>query len=141
MKTLLIILWGVLLFVFTCASDSGFWVAGTFPTFHWSTTPDFHELTNMDLMPTFGYIIRKIGHFSGFAVLAAFFYRQNKSIKKSIMYSVFYAIFTEFIQLYFGRDGRLYDVVIDTAGILFGMTLITMAYRRKIRRKMSDSVL
>lgn len=138
MKTFLIISWGVILFVFTCASDSGFWVIGAVPSFHWSASPDFNVMTKLDLMYNFGYVIRKIGHFSGFAFLAVLFYSQNKSIMKSIIFSISYALLTELLQLYFGRDGRLYDVVIDSAGILFGMIVMQMIYKINPHCKLSN---
>lgn len=41
-----------------------------------------------------------------------------------IAFSVTFAVLTEVIQLYFGRDGRLYDIVIDSLGILLGLVLV-----------------
>lgn len=132
MKPFLIIFWGVILFVFTCASDSGFWASGSVPSFHWFASPNFSEMIKLDLMYNFGYVIRKIGHFLGFSVLAILFYNKIKSIGKSIIHSILYALLTELLQLYFGRDGRLYDVVIDSAGILFGMVIMQIIYKTKL---------
>ncbi|UQZ33138.1 hypothetical protein C2I18_05935 [Paenibacillus sp. PK3_47] len=123
MKVVLVLIWGFILFVFTCAGDSGFWSAGDLPYFHWKGTPDFHKMLLTDLKLTPGYIIRKIGHFSGFAILAGLILHMSKKVSVSLVLSVGYAIFTEVLQLYFGRDGRLYDVGIDSAGVLFGLLL------------------
>lgn len=86
--------------------------------------PNYNDLFIIDLKATPAYVIRKIGHFSGFAFFAIFIWIQNRSFLRSAFYSIAYAILTELLQLYFGRDGRLYDIVIDSLGIL--MALITI---------------
>lgn len=139
MKTFVLIAWAMLLLVFTCASDSSFWVNGTVPSFHWLGSADFHELTTLDLKYTSGYIIRKIGHFSGFAVLAVLFYRRSKSTVMSILVSIAFALLTELLQLYFGRDGRLYDVAIDSAGVLLGAMVVQIVNRIKFDRNLSNA--
>lgn len=126
MKAVMLLFWGIVLFIFTCAANSGFWSAGVLPYFHWTPSADYHHLLQMDLYHTKAYIIRKIGHFSGFSIFGILLYRINKSYGKSILLSVAFAISTEIFQLYFGRDGRLYDMVIDSAGILTGMILIAL---------------
>lgn len=127
MRTVLIIFWGIILFIFTCASNSQFWKMGEMPMFHWSGDPNFHDLTQLNLYHSSRFIIQKIGHFLGFAIFAILLYWRSKNIKISIVFSVMYAILTELLQLYFGRDGRIYDVIIDSAGILLGI-LIVMIY-------------
>ncbi|MGM0880098.1 MAG: VanZ family protein [Bacillota bacterium] len=81
----------------------------------------------MDFRMTISYISQKIGHFSGFAIFAVLLISQNKRMGKSIILAVVYAILTEFLQLYFGRHGRLYDIAIDTAGIICGVIILRMA--------------
>lgn len=139
MRTVLIIFWGIVLLVFTCASDSGFWVSGTIPTFHLSAPPDFHNLLTLDIRYTSTWIIRKIGHFSGFAILAVLLYRKNKSALKSILFSIGFALLTELLQLYFGRDGRLYDVAIDSAGVLLGAMAAQIIYKFRFDRNLSNA--
>lgn len=139
MKTVLIIFWAVVLFVFTCASDSGFWVSGSIPSFHLSDLPDFHNLLKLDMRYTSTFITRKIGHFSGFAVLAILFYRRNKSLGRSILFGVGYALLTELLQLYFGRDGRLYDVAIDSAGVVIGAVVAILMSKIRFNRNLSNA--
>ena len=124
MKAAMLLVWGIVLFIFTCAANSSFWSTGVLPYFHWTPSPDYHHLLQMDLYYNKAYIIRKIGHFSGFSIFGILLYRINKSYGKSILMAVGFAIATEIFQLYFGRDGRLYDMVIDSCGILTGMVLI-----------------
>lgn len=124
----MLILWGIVLFIFTCATNSGFWLTGEIPFFHWlPNDPNYQDLFKLDLKLTFRYVFQKIGHFSGFAIFTVLLFRYNRSMRKSIIISVAYAVLTELLQLCFGRDGRLYDIVIDSAGILCGMFLVRIA--------------
>ncbi|QSF47347.1 VanZ family protein [Paenibacillus tianjinensis] len=124
MKAVMLFLLGIVLLIFTCAANSTFWSTGVLPYFHWTPSPDYHHLLVMDLYHTKAYIIRKIGHFSGFCIFGILLYRITRSYGKSIFWSIIFAVTTEIFQLYFGRDGRLYDMVIDSAGILTGMILL-----------------
>jgi hypothetical protein len=124
MKKAMIFFWGVVLFIFTCAANSSFWETGSMPNFHFISLPNYNDIFIIDLKLTVAYVVRKIGHFSGFAFFAVFLWIQNKRFLKSVYYSIAYACITELLQLYFGRDGRLYDILIDTLGILFGLLVI-----------------
>lgn len=126
MRMFWVMAWAVVLFVFTCAANSSFWATGDLPIFHWTHSPDYHELLRMDLKATYGFIFRKIGHFSCFGFLAVLIYYRNKSVSKSIMYAIAYAVLTEFLQLYFARDGRIYDMFIDSAGIVVAAILVQL---------------
>ncbi|MNE90246.1 VanZ like family protein [compost metagenome] len=83
----------------------------------------------MDIKYTELFITRKIGHFVGFAIFAMLLYRINRSYIKSIVWSIAFAVSTEIFQLYFGRDGRIYDMVNDSAGIVTGIILIAVVKR------------
>ncbi|WP_231574920.1 VanZ family protein [Paenibacillus sp. FSL R7-0273] len=125
----MLFLWGIVLFIFTCAADSSFWSKGVMPYFNLTPDPDFYNLLQMDIRYTKLFITRKIGHFVGFAIFGMLLYRINKSYIKSIVWSIVFAVSTEIFQLYFGRDGRIYDMVNDSAGIVAGMIVIA-AFKR-----------
>lgn len=127
MRITAVIIWGIVLFVFTCANNSKFWRTAQMPTFQWVSNPDFLVLLKTTFTLTTGYAIQKVGHFLGFAVFGILLYRRNNSVWKSFILSVMYAILTELLQLYFGRDGRLYDVVIDSAGIVLALSFVYIA--------------
>ncbi|MEK5445915.1 VanZ family protein [Paenibacillus sp. FSL R7-0331] len=129
MKALMLFLWGIVLFIFTCAADSSFWSKGAMPYFHLTPSPDFRNLLQMDIRYTEIFITRKIGHFVGFAIFGMLLYRINKSYIQSIVWSILFAVSTEIFQLYFGRDGRIYDMVNDSAGIVTGIILIAVVKR------------
>jgi hypothetical protein len=65
----------------------------------------------------------KSGHFMGFAVLDLFILQIAKDRRKAAAISLFCAAASEIVQLFFMRDGRLLDIGIDAAGILFALFL------------------
>lgn len=52
MKAVMLFLWGIVLFIFTCAADSSFWSKGVMPYFHLTPGPDFRNLLQMDIRYT-----------------------------------------------------------------------------------------
>jgi VanZ family protein len=68
------------------------------------------------------YMIQKIGHFSGFLVLTLIFTDLGRQ-KKGILGAIGFAVLTEILQLYFNRDGRIFDMFIDSLGILSAYVL------------------
>ncbi|WHY71982.1 VanZ family protein [Fictibacillus enclensis] len=84
------------------------------------TSPDFsHFFSFSDITlihPNF--ILIKTGHFLGFAIMDLLLFAWLGKHGRAAVLSFGFAVFTEVMQLYFGRDGRLYDVIIDTMGII-----------------------
>lgn len=73
------------------------------------------------------YVTQKIGHFSCFFVLtliATIGVKSRTAFKQGVMIAVGYAVFTELLQPFFGRDGRIVDVFIDSAGIVLAATIV-----------------
>jgi VanZ family protein len=64
------------------------------------------------------WILSKIGHFSGFFILDCLLLNLFRERKVSLLLSILFAIVTELAQLFVGRDGRIYDMVIDSSGAL-----------------------
>lgn len=77
------------------------------------------------------FIIRKTAHFLEYAILFSLYFRAFKkttqfSIKKIIIFSLFltilYSISDEYHQTKVnGRTGRIFDVLVDSLGGLFGL--------------------
>ncbi len=95
--------------------------------------PNYNELTP-NQQETASFSIRKIAHFSiyfllGFVVINAFTYTFNLSKYYMLFLSLFasflYASFDEFVfqGMTEGRAPQITDVLIDTLGALFGITL------------------
>jgi VanZ family protein len=87
--------------------------------FHWNWRPDFLSFFNLNDLTMIHrhFVIVKLGHFTGFAIMDLLIYNLIHSHKRSILIAMIFAFMTEFLQLFFGRDGRLYDLCIDSMGI------------------------
>ena len=112
-------------------------------------TPDFHSLTVAEqtaLVENWHFIIRKLGHFTEYAVLGILWFSslcvsrvpQKLSLPIAFGVSVLYAIGDEWHQSFVGGRGpSVVDVGIDTVGILAGIAaaLLAGAIIRRRRRK------
>ncbi|WP_262385102.1 VanZ family protein [Paenibacillus xylaniclasticus] len=91
--------------------------------FQWNSHPDMSELLKLDDFSYYNkplYLIQKIGHISGFFVLtllAAAGARTPRAFWKGVAFAAGYAVLTELLQPFFGRNGRVADMFIDGAGI------------------------
>ena len=63
------------------------------------------------------YVFQKTGHALSFGILYLLLNKALKEPRVTIVLCSLFALFTEFLQLFFERSGRLLDAVIDTAGI------------------------
>ena len=79
-----------------------------------------------DSIPGFGGNT-KIFHFLGFALLAVFvlktlqLYEFKHPFVIGIIFMLVFIYFTEFIQLFTGRDFAYFDMLIDAAGMIVGL--------------------
>ena len=96
--------------------------------FHFDVNPhpqfvDLFIFNDIILSPVWW--VAKLSHFFGFAIFDGLLILlvRNKHITFGV--SVAFAIFTEVIQLYFYRDGRLYDIIIDSFGAYLMYTVIS----------------
>ena len=95
-------------------------------------------------------IVRKLAHFTLYAVGGFLIYNFNsksEKIKKleqrysyinkytiTIIFGIFYAITDEIHQIFIpGRDGRVFDVCVDTLGVIFGLGICS--FLKKITKK------
>lgn len=119
-KILLIILWGLFLLANTWTESLEQLLDFQSISFKWVSKPDifsffyFYDLTLVHP----DYIKVKLGHFIGFAIMDLLLLNWLKKHKYSIVISITFALLTEFLQLFFGRDGRFYDLLIDSLGVL-----------------------
>lgn len=123
LKVLSVIVWGLLLFVFTCTANLDELFHHYVLRFHWVSHPDFTDLFILTdaKFTSAHYLFQKTGHFLGFAVLAALLMNALGSRKKAFILTFLFAVLTEILQLYFVRDGRLLDMVIDSVGIALAL--------------------
>ena len=63
------------------------------------------------------YMFQKTGHALSFGILYLLMNQAIKDHRVAIVLCSLFAFFTEFLQLFFERSGRLVDVIFDIAGI------------------------
>ena len=109
--------------------------------------PDFDSLSasaRNKLLADFHLKVRKAAHFTEFALLGAFLHllfdslRLRRKTSLAWLAGTLYACTDEWHQMYVGARGPAWpDVVIDSAGVLFGVlaVLLFLLVRRKRREK------
>ncbi len=128
-----IVIWGIVLCVNTWTGNFESFIDFQSVSFHWNSSPNFmsfFNLTDLTLIHR-NFVIVKLGHFTGFAIMDFLIYSMLKSHKRSVAISILFALFTEIMQLFFGRDGRLYDLVIDSLGVFSVFAAIKWASIKK----------
>lgn len=129
----MIFFWAIFLSINTWTKDLESLLDFHYVGFVWDPSPNFWSFFyfyDINLIhPDFMFI--KTGHFIGFAIMDLLIYNLIRSHKVSIGVSVTFAFGTEFLQLFWGRDGRLYDLLIDTFGILTVYFLIKTLKKAK----------
>lgn len=120
-KIIINIFWGIILLLNTWAESLENLLDLKSLRFTWVSSPNFLSFFYIYDFRLFHqeYVIVKFGHFVGFAIMDLLLFYLIKSHKYSIGISIIFALLTEFFQLFFGRDGRLYDFIIDSLGVLF----------------------
>lgn len=105
---------------------------GNLPFTGWS------EVTKRELAEKLHTPLRKGAHFSEYALLAVLwvaplgFFFQRGRMRVAGLICVMYACTDEWHQLFIpGRDGNLTDVLIDSLGVLAGLSLWYLVYGRR----------
>ncbi|HEY2421750.1 MAG TPA: VanZ family protein [Neobacillus sp.] len=120
LSILIMVFWGVLLSLNTWAHSFEELIDFKAISFQWISTPNFLSFFKFNDITTFheDFFVVKLGHFIGFAILDFLIFNVWRNHKAAASISIIFAFLTEFLQLFFGRDGRLYDVIIDTLGVV-----------------------
>lgn len=75
-------------------------------------------------------VLRKAAHTAEYAVLGALVYRASRNAPAAVLLSSAYAVTDEIHQTFVrGRHGSPVDWLIDTAGVLIGVTVATRVWR------------
>jgi VanZ family protein len=124
----MVLWWAAMLFIFTCSASLEETVRTLELQLMWESTPNLSEVWSpMPDQPGHYFWIRKSGHagaFFIFTVLLGRVFKKNPFM--TLFISCAYAASTEFLQLYFSRDGRLFDIGFDFAGIFIGMAVMAL---------------
>ncbi|GMK42220.1 hypothetical protein PCCS19_52790 [Paenibacillus sp. CCS19] len=141
MRNVVMVLWCVVIFVCVCTVNFQQLLDHGIVTFQLNKHPNLSDYTlvkDIDLHSRI-YVTQKIGHFSCFFVLtliAIIGVKSRRAFKQGVIIALGYAVFTELLQPFFGRDGRIVDMFIDSAGIALAATIVylTGAVKRSNRR-------
>ena len=96
--------------------------------------PDFFEFfrtSDIALTESF-YLLQKTGHMLSFGILYILVFNWLQSHYKAFGISVLFAFSSEVIQLFFQRNGRLFDVGVDLIGILFAYVILQLFLTNKV---------
>ena len=122
---LLLVFWIFIILVAGCTSDAHAFLYEQKINFHLNEAPNFRDLLithDIHLHEEF-YIIQKIGHIAAFGLLFILLLATIKRFTYAFILCSLFAFFTELLQLYFQRNGRLFDVGVDILGILIALFL------------------
>ncbi|WP_213422775.1 VanZ family protein [Bhargavaea massiliensis] len=120
-------MWAAIILTAMCTGDPRAFLYAGKVSYHIEFTPNFHDLLLVDdinLDSTF-YLIQKTGHFLSFGFLYFFLVTWIRRPYKAFVLCGLFALFTEILQLFFGRSGRLFDVGIDLLGISLAYLICT----------------
>ena len=128
MKPFLAFLWAAAIIVATCNNDAHAFLFDRIVGFSFNASPNLMDLlilNDIDFTDSF-YLIQKTGHFLSFALLYVLLFSWLKKRLPAVAIAVVFAVLTEILQLYFERDGRLFDAFIDSLGILLAFILVNI---------------
>lgn len=134
------ILWAAVIFIGTCNLDPSSILAHPF-LFKFNPGPKFSDLFIIsDIEPAnHFYQLQKTGHLMSFALLYIFVFHLLKKYKAAFILCASYSLLTEILQLFFYRDGRLFDVLIDLTGIILALFICKLLFHTPIERKIGSS--
>lgn len=118
----LTLLWAAFILVAGLTSDAHAFLYQHEISFKLNPSPVFSDLlitSDIRLTSQF-YLTQKFGHISAFGLFYILVFLWIRKPKKAIVICALFALSTEIIQLYFGRNGRFYDVGIDMIGVCLG---------------------
>ena len=121
---LMTFLWAAFIVIATCTSDAHAFLFEQAIQFNFKTSPNFMELlitSDIHFKEKF-YQIQKAGHIISFGVLFVLHFIWMKKLGIAFALTVICAAFSEILQLYFQRNGRLFDIGVDLVGI--GLALL-----------------
>jgi VanZ family protein len=124
-RSVVLIIWAGLIFLFTCTESMEQFLQQGVITFSWSKYPDITEFW-YPLPPELeaSFISRKLGHALSFFILSILIFIVSLSKRKMVAISLFYAVTTEVLQLFFRRGGRLFDIGFDAIGVVAALLIV-----------------
>jgi VanZ family protein len=127
MRSLFILVWCGAILVFTCTVSFHDLIHFGVVRFQWDVNPPYLEFflpfpseVSMDLL------LQKLGHILTFQFLTILLLMKYRSKFSSLILASSFAALTEFLQLYFNRGGRVFDIGFDLIGILITLGIASL---------------
>ncbi len=124
MRVLLILLCAGAIFVSTCTYSFDQFIRFGEIRFEWDLHPNLSVF--LEPLPSHlsgDFLLQKVGHFSAFFILTLLLHSRFQAKGVALILAISYGAFTEILQLYFTRDGRLFDIGFDSAGVLLALAV------------------
>lgn len=122
MRSLFIFVWCVAILIFTCVSSFQDLLQLGVLKFRWDSRPTFSDfLSPLPYDLSKGFLLQKFGHIVVFQVLTFLLLVKYRSTCIILIVAAAFATLTEFLQLFFTRGGRAFDVGFDLIGILIAL--------------------
>ncbi|TWT07082.1 VanZ family protein [Planococcus sp. CPCC 101016] len=124
-KYIPVILWGLCILLATNNYNFQSLLFAQDINFNIRLIPNFSDLfiTNDIHLDSKTYVFQKVGHALSFGILFLLLARSIGDNVKAIILCGLFAFFTEVLQLFFERSGRLSDVLIDIGGVYLAYRL------------------
>jgi VanZ family protein len=122
MRSLLILLWSGAIFIATCTASFNSFIDSGDVQFRWNSHPEIvNLLAPLPLDLNSAFLLQKCGHALAFLILTLLLQTKFHSKLFILFLAICYSSLTEFLQLYFTRDGRIFDIGFDLVGVLFAL--------------------
>ncbi|MDR7078906.1 hypothetical protein J2Y03_003963 [Neobacillus niacini] len=122
---MLIFLWMVAIFIFTCTASFHELMFYGVVSFQWDGHPSFTEF----LLPynlSESLLLQKFGHIVVFQFLTLLLLMKFKAKFVALIISASFATLTEILQLYFTRGGRIFDIGFDLIGVFIALSIVSL---------------
>ena len=128
------VLWAACILVVMCTNDAEAFLYEQTLNYEIDFNPnlsDFFIYSDINLTDAF-YLFQKTGHLLSFGLLYILVFNWLRSHYKSFGICILFALFSEVIQLFFQRNGRLFDVGVDLIGILLAYLILQHFRKDKV---------
>lgn len=137
---ILTLLWAIVIFAYSAqagaeSEGTSRWAGTMFARIFVPGFDDWSETEQIEFAEKIDHPVRKVAHFTEYAILgflvAGTYATKDKSKKKNILIpwllATIYAATDELHQVFVpGRDGNIKDVLLDSAGCIFGVTMMLL---------------
>ncbi|MEH7275660.1 VanZ family protein [Neobacillus vireti] len=130
MRSMVIFVWMMAIFIFTCTASFHELISSGVVRFHWDGHPRFSEF----LVPYHlngRLLLQKLGHSVVFQILTHLLLIKFKSKSTALIISASFAALTEVLQLYFTRGGRIFDIGFDLVGVFIAIGMASLFWNNQ----------